>query len=230
MKVLTAFNQGSDAWLAQRCGKVTMSRAKDLLTGGKGKTRQSYILDLVAERLSGKSLDNYWSVDMQRGSFLEEYAVAAFEYAYPYNDVSRVGFVLADDERIGCSPDGLIGVSGGLEIKCPGPRQHIRNFLAGGTDDYLAQVHGNMWVCKREWWFIVSFCPWIESFPLFVRKVYRDEGAIKNIAESAIDAADQVENMLSAPIIQYGKRVAEIAQDARHAWESMQADNAEVML
>ena len=48
-----------------------------------------------------------------------------------------------DDERIGCSPDGLIHECG-IEIKCPAPRQHIRNVLADGMDDYITQVQGNI--------------------------------------------------------------------------------------
>lgn len=230
MKILRHFDQGSDEWLAQRCGKVTMSHAKDLLTGGKGKTRQSYILDLVSERLSGKPTDNFWSADMQRGTFLEEYAVAAFEAALQDTIVTRVGFVLADDERIGCSPDGLIGKSSGIEIKCPAPRQHIRNVLADGMDDYIQQVQGNLWVCERDRWFIVSFCPWVDDFPLHIKLVYRDEDMINKIAESALRAADEVDAMVSTTFKRYGKRVAEIAKDAREAWESMQAGNDEVVL
>lgn len=232
MKIQTHFDQGSEEWLAQRCGKVTMSHAKDLLTGGKGKTRQSYILDLVAERLSGKPTDNFWSVDMQRGTFLEEYAIAAFESAMlDYEgSVTRVGFVLTEDERIGCSPDGLIDDGSGIEIKCPAPRQHIRNVLADGMDDYIHQVQGNLWVCERERWFIVSFCPWVEDFPLHIKMVYRDEDMIKKISESALRAADEVDEMVNAPVNKYGKRVAAIAKDAREAWESMQAGNDEVVL
>lgn len=228
MKILRHFDQGSDEWLAQRVGKVTMSHAKELLTGGKGKTRQSYILDLVAERLSGKPTERYSSFEMQRGIFLEEFAVAAVEHVID-DSIARVGFVMHDDERIGCSPDGLIHECG-IEIKCPAPRQHIRNVLADGMDDYIHQVQGNLWVCERDRWFIVSFCPWVDDFPLHIKLVYRDEDMIKKISESAIRAADEVDAMVNDPVNKYGKRVAEIAQDAKEAWESMQAGNDEVVL
>ena len=230
MKILTHFEQGSDEWLAQRVGKVTMSHAKELLTGGKGKTRQSYILDLVAERLSGKPTERYLSMDMQRGIFLEEYAVAAFEAAMPDMLVLNVGFVIHDDERIGCSPDGIIDENCGIEIKCPAPRQHIRNVLADGMDDYYAQVQGNMWICERENWYVISFCPWVNDFPLYARVIYRDEEMIKKISESAIRAADEVDEMLILPVNRYGNRVSEIAKDARETWESMQAMESEVEL
>lgn len=229
MKILTHFEQGSDEWLAQRVGKVTMSHAKELLTGGKGKTRQSYIFDLVAERLSGKPTERYVSMEMRRGIFLEEYAVSAFEAAMPDMQVLKVGLVLHDDERIGCSPDGLIHECG-IEIKCPAPRQHIRNVIADGFDDYIQQVQGNIWVCQREYWYIVSFCPWVEDFPLYIKVVYRDEDIIKKISESAIRAADEVDELIKSPVNRYGKLVSRIARNAREAWESMQAMESEVEL
>lgn len=228
MKILTHFDQGSDEWLAQRVGKVTMSHAKELLTSGKGKTRQSYILDLVAERLSGKPTERYSSFEMKRGIFLEEFAVAAVEHVID-DSIARVGFVVHDDERIGCSPDGLIHECG-IEIKCPAPRQHIRNVLADGMDDYITQVQGNMWICERDRWFIVSFCPWVENFPLHIKIVYRDEDMIKKISEAALRAADEVDEFVARTYQKYGKRVSEIAKDAREAWESMQAGNDEVVL
>ena len=62
----------------------------------------------------------------------------------------------------------------GIEIKCPAPRQHIRNVLADGMDDYITKSKG---ICgyERDRWFIVSFCPFVENFPLHIKIVYRDE-------------------------------------------------------
>lgn len=229
MKILTHFEQGSDEWLAQRVGKVTMSHAKELLTGGKGKTRQSYILDLVAERLSGKPTERYLSMDMQRGTFFEAFAIAAFSAALE-EIITKVGFVMHDDERIGCSPDGIIDENCGIEIKCPAPRQHIRNVLSDGMDDYYAQVQGNMWICEREKWYVISFCPWVEDFPFHIRQIYRDDTIIKAISDSSRRAADEVDELVNAPVNRYGKRVSEIAKDARESWESMQAMKSEVEL
>ena len=156
--------QGSEEWQKLRCGVVTMSHAKELLTGGKGKTRQSYILDVVSERLSGKPIESYSSFDMQRGQFLEPYALIAFEKANKRH-IERVGFITTDDGRIGCSPDGLVGEYAGIEVKCPNPRQHLRNILSDGLSDYTAQMQGNLWITGRFQWLLVSFCPWVECYP-----------------------------------------------------------------
>lgn len=220
--------QGSTEWFSARCGKVTMSRAKDLLVGGKGKTRQAYIYDLVAERLSGQPADSFSSFDMDRGRFLEPYAIQAFTDLTGLQ-AHQAGFVLHDDERIGCSPDAFLKNSG-LEIKCPRPRQHIRNVLADGFDDYLSQVQGCMWVCDRETWHLASFCPWVESCPFSYITVYRDEEMIKGIAESAEKAADEVDRIISNGFPNVLNSVQGIAMEARQAWEFSMADNDEVTL
>ena len=106
MKIVEKVEQGSPEWYALRCGRITMSKADALLAKGKGITRQNYLLDVAAERLSGEVVDGYYNADMERGNFLEDYALQAFTLATGLK-VKTVGFVIADDERIGCSPDAL---------------------------------------------------------------------------------------------------------------------------
>lgn len=222
--------QGSEEWQQLRCGVVTMSHAKELLAGGKGKTRQSYILDVVSERLSGKPIDSYSSLDMQRGQFLEPYALKLIEEANGA-PIDRVGFITTDDGRIGCSPDGLFGEMAGIEVKCPNPRQHIRNIKSNGFDDYIAQVQGNMWITGRQLWYLVSFCPWVKQRPFYYEVIGIDQKIISKIDESAMSAAQEVDylvdefsNMLT------GKRIIDISEEARKAWESTFAVNDEVEL
>lgn len=230
MKILNDFEQGSLEWHKARCGKITMSHSKELLTGGKGRMRQSYILDVVAERLSGEPLDSYYNADMERGNFLEEWALKAFNQLTGL-EVSRVGFVLQDDERIGCSPDGLIGDDAGIEIKCPKPRQHIRTIFEDGVEDYRKQSLGNMWVCEREHWYIVSFCPWVKSYPLYIKRINRDELIISKLAASAIDAANTVDELAEkARSHESTKWISELSEQARDAWENVLADNSEVII
>ena len=222
--------QGSEEWQQLRCGVVTMSHAKELLTGGKGKTRQSYILDVVSERLSGKPIESYSSFDMQRGQFLEQYALKAFE-ANSGEAVERVGFITTNDGRIGCSPDGLIGGDAGLEIKCPNPRQHLRNIFSAGLEDYTAQVQGNLWITGSSRWYVVSFCPWVECFPLHIACVTRDESIIARISESATNAIEEIDIAISSLSICANSQVIHsISEEARAAWESAFAIHDEVEL
>lgn len=223
MKILNHFDQGSLEWLQQRVGKITMSHAKELLTGGKGKTRQSYIMDVVAEKLSGQPIEGYYGLDMERGNFLEPAAGRAFT-EYTSMDFRRVGFVLSDDERIGCSPDGLT-FDAGIEIKCPRPRQHIRTIYADGADDYIAQIQGCMWLCQREHWHLVSFCPWVEQYPLFIRRIDRDDAMVAKIEESAMRAADEVETLYQMAVaMEQPQGIKRIAMESRAAWENAMAE------
>lgn len=222
--------QGSEEWQQLRCGVVTMSHAKELLTGGKGKTRQSYILDLVSERLSGKPVDSYSGLDMQRGQFLEPYALMAFEKENGM-DIERVGFITTDDGRIGCSPDGLIGKGSGIEVKCPNPRQHIRNIKSNGFDDYLAQVQGNMWITGMSYWYLVSFCPWVTQMPFYYEVIHIDNEIVNKIEESATRAAQEVDDMVAEfSSVLTDKRIISMADEARKAWDRMIAINDEVEL
>ena len=196
MKILDHFEQGSLEWFQQRVGKPTMSQAKTLITGGKSITRRNYILDLAAERLSGMPSDTVATRDMERGNFLEPYALESFTLATKMK-VRQVGFVLTDDERVGCSPDGLIGEDSGLEIKCPRPRQHIRNIFSDGLDDYRDQAQGNMWICEREFWYLVSYCPWVVRLPIYIKRIVRNEDRISLIRDAAIKAADEVDELVA---------------------------------
>lgn len=222
--------QGSEEWQQLRCGVVTMSHAKELLTGGKGKTRQSYILDVVSERLSGKPIESYSSIDMQRGQFLEPYALKLLEEVNGA-PIDRVGFITTDDGRIGCSPDGLFGEMAGIEIKCPNPRQHIRNIKSNGFDDYIAQVQGNMWITGRQLWYLVSFCPWVTQNPFYYEVINIDNEIVKKIKESAISAANEIDYLVAElSEILPDKRIISMASEARIAWESTFAINDEVQL
>lgn len=230
MKILDHFEQGSLEWAQARCGKITMSHAKELLTGGKGKTRESYLLDVVAERLSGQPIDGYQSIDMQRGNFLEDYARRAVEAALGLK-IRTVGLVLHDDERIACSPDGLVDDGPGLEIKCPRPRQHLRNLVADGWRDSEAQIQGNIWVCDRDDWFFASFCPWVTGYPLYIRLIKRDDDSIGKLERSAIEGADYVDSMAecaaAGPI---HKGLSDISAEAKAAWDSMSAEKSDVII
>jgi hypothetical protein len=45
--------------------------------------------------------------------------------------------------------------------------------------EHVAQVQGALWVAEREW---IDFCSYWPKLPLFVKRVYRDEDYIKNLA------------------------------------------------
>lgn len=166
--------QGSDEWLNARLGVPSASMfAKIVTTKGAWSTQaDGYINQLIAEDLTGEPTPFYQNEHMARGTELEPDARAAYEFVTDQT-VTEVGFCLHDTLRAGCSPDGLIGEDGGLEIKCPAAATHV-SYLRDGKlpSKYYQQVMGCLWITGREWWDFMSYHP--DMKPLIVR-VERDE-------------------------------------------------------
>lgn len=167
--------QNSLEWLMLRCGLPTASEFDQLLTPEfeirKGEMPKTYLARKVAEAWGGP-LPGYNTIDMEQGSILEKEAIPHFEFSTGI-EVTRVGFVTTDDGLVGCSPDGLIGDDGGIEVKCPDAHTHVKYLLNGGLPkDYAAQVHGSMFVTGRSYWRFLSYR---RGFPPLSIIVNRDE-------------------------------------------------------
>lgn len=181
--------QQSDAWFAARIGRATASRFSDVLatlkSGGEAAVRRDYRAQLVCERLTGKKEDGFTNRAMLVGVELEPDARMFYE-AKTRNLVDEIGFVEIAGLKAGASPDGLIGESGCLEIKCPGAATHI-NYLrlpeGKAPAEYVAQIQGQLWATGRDWCDFVSYNP---GFPaalqLSIRRVIRDDEYIAALA------------------------------------------------
>lgn len=175
------FPQGSPEWHAARLGVPTASQFGRILTptGKLSASADSYMCELIAERMLGVPLNAASSDFMERGKAMESDAVAWYELQRGM-DTEAVGFCLTDDRRAGCSPDRLIGTDGGLEIKCPSPAVHIGYLLDGGiSDKYKPQVQGAMWVTGRAWWDTLSYHA---DLPQALVRVTRDDAYIAALA------------------------------------------------
>lgn len=179
------FPQGSGPWLQARLGIPTASEFDSIITPewkvrtGQGPT--TYLYTKLCEKFMGAFADGGSSFAMGQGSILEHEAIPWYEFTEGVR-VQRVGFCTTDDGRIGCSPDGLIGEEGGIEIKCPAPVTHLRYYFEGVLPkEHAAQVHGNMFVTGRKWWKFVSYS---RQFPQLVVHVERDERIQKAIGEA----------------------------------------------
>lgn len=173
--------QGSPEWFAARAGIPTASMFHTVMAvgvkGGKSLTRIDYLNKLAGELLTGEPMENYVSADMERGKMMEDEARDLYAFQEGI-EPQRVGFIKSGNK--GASPDSLIGEKGGLEIKSAAAHVQIKRLLSGELpSEHKAQVHGNLWVCEREWWDFASYCP---KLPLFIIRVYRDEDYIKKIA------------------------------------------------
>jgi len=185
--------QGSPEWLAARLGIPSASMFAKLVTtkGIWSASADAYINQLVAERLTGEREEVFQSHHMLRGTELEPDARDLYSLISDA-EVTEVGFCLHDTLSAGCSPDGLIGEDGGLEIKCPAPSTHVE-YLRGGVlpSKYKQQVMGCLWITGREWWDFVSYHPTMK--PLIVR-VERDEeyiAALEKCVTKAVNLIDE---------------------------------------
>jgi len=162
---LSNLKQGSDDWLRLRLGIPTASCFGKIITPAKmelSRSAEGYIYDLISECVDGEkgNISNEW---IDRGSEMEDEAVTYYEFVRD-TEVERVGFCLTDDKRIGCSPDGLVGEDGGLEIKIPSMAVHLKYLSVGSLPtEYRAQVQGALFVTGRKWWDFVSYNPAVES-------------------------------------------------------------------
>lgn len=170
--------QRSQEWIEIRLGKITASRMKDVLAKGRGSapslTRRKYMIQLIAERLTGLPSDSYTNATMEWGIATEPEAIE--EYCDRESvEVEKVGFISLNED-VGCSPDGLVG-EGLLEIKCPLTTTQIEWFLAGVLpSEHKAQVQAQLWVTGRQWCDFVSFDPRIHGDSRYFKvRVRRDE-------------------------------------------------------
>src|SRR5262245_43511454 len=126
--------QGSAEWLDYKIGKVGASKIADvtakLRSGGYGASRATYRGELIAERLTGVASESFKTPAMQWGTEHEAMARSAYQFRTMHL-VERVGCVLHPEiEETLCSPDGLVGGDGLIELKCPVTAAHIE-FVRG---------------------------------------------------------------------------------------------------
>lgn len=192
--------QGDDEWFAARLGRCTASCFSDVLAKGQGLTRKKYLLRVVTERLTGKVAESFSNPHTDRGTEQEPFARLAYE-SRTGNFVEEVGFIQHNSLMAGCSPDGLIDSSGGVEIKSVLPHVQIETIQNGKyPSGHAAQIQGCMWVSGREWFDFVSYSPDLpENLSMYIFRVQRDEEYIKALELSVIkflQEADELEQQL----------------------------------
>lgn len=178
--------QGSEDWFQARLGKVTASRIADLMAqtkSGPSASRKNYLAQLVCERLTGEREETFKSAAMIHGTEQEPNARAAYEFMTDLT-VTEVGFIDHPTlDMAGCSPDGLVGDDGIVEIKCPNTATHIDTLLNGKIDGkYLKQMQFQLACADRDWCDFVSFDPRLPAeMQLWVQRVTRDIDMIEEI-------------------------------------------------
>ena len=189
--------QGTDAWLEIRRGKVTASRVADVMAKtktGVSASRGNYLIELALQRVTGVIEPSYKNDAMQWGTDNEQTARTAFEVAHNVF-VDQVAFV--DHPTIkdfGCSPDGVIGNSL-LELKCPYQSAvHWSYFKDGCPSKYYTQIQAQMSCTGAKSVWFVSFDPRMPArSQLYIEEVMREEEFIKKLEDEVKQFLNEVE-------------------------------------
>lgn len=186
--MIGSIEQGSEAWKQLRLGRVTASRVADVIAktkSGYSTSRANYAAQLIAERLTGVPAESYSNAAMAHGTETEPEARGAYEF-YQGVTVDQIAFVAHPRiEQAGCSPDGLVGADGLIEIKCPNTATHLETLLGQSVPGkYITQIQFQLACCNRKWCDFVSYDNRMpENMRLFIKRIERNDPAIKELEE-----------------------------------------------
>lgn len=202
MKIIPQSDEA--AWKAARIGKVTASRIVDVMAQGRGKntesaTRNNYLAELVAERLTGRAHEGYSSSLMERGKEVEEQARNAYAFMH---DIKLLpgGFVLHPSiANAGASPDVFVGDDGMAEFKCPITKTHIDTLLGKAVPrPYALQMQWQLACTGRAWCDYTSFDPYMpEDLQLLTYRIERDDHLIRTIEFEVCQFLSEVDERIA---------------------------------
>ncbi len=211
--------QGSEEWLAARCGLLTASEMKLIVTPSlkmaSNEKERTHLFELLAQRITRYVEPSYISSDMLRGRDDEIEARAL--YAKHYAPVSEAGFITNDEWgfTIGYSPDGLVGDDGLVECKSRRQKYQVQAIVSGEMpDDYLMQVQTGLLVTGRKWLDFISYSGGLPMVPIRVYPDARTHDAILEAASAFEDRlakahAVYIENVAKHRLIPTERRIEE---------------------
>ena len=202
--------QGSDEWRQARCGLITASEVKLLLTptlkvANNDKSR-AHIWELAAQRISQYVEPSYISDAMLRGH--EDEILARNLYTEKYTPVKECGFVTNDKWgfTLGCSPDGLVGDDGMIEVKSRAQKYQVQTIVENWRDggypsDFMLQIQAGLLVTERKW---CDFLSYSGGLPMAVIRTEADA----EVQEAITSACEQAENQIAEIVSDYADAVS----------------------
>lgn len=195
--------QGSDEWHSARCGLITASEVKLLLTptlkqANNDKSR-AHLWELAAQRITNYVEPSYISDAMLRGH--EDEVRARNLYSEHFAPVEECGFVTNDEWgfTLGCSPDGLVGSDGKIECKSRMQKYQVQTIVEhwrDGTvpDDFMLQVQTGLLVTGRKWCDLISYSGGLPMIPM---RVTADEDVQAAIIEACRNAEAKITEIIT---------------------------------
>ena len=196
--------QGTDEWHNLRCGVITASEVKNIMTphGKPAKNDKSwaYIWTKASERITQRIEPVFETRDMQRGH--DEEGFAKFEYSKHFEPVSDCGFITQQfigGVTIGYSPDGLVGMFGLIECKSRKPKYQIETLLNYQDsnkipDEYMAQIQTGLMITDRKWCDFISYSG---GLPMITIRVFSDRFYQARILDAVYAAENQIKEIVT---------------------------------
>lgn len=199
--------QGSDEWLSARCGLLTASEVKLIITPETNKfadneKSRAHLWELAAQRITGYVEPHYVSDDMLRGMVDE--IEAKNIYIKHYAEVKSGGFVTNNSWgfTLGYSPDGLVGEDGQIECKSRRQKFQIQTIISDQVPtEYLVQIQTGLLVTQRSWCDFISYSA---GLPLYVKRVPSDPG----LQDKILLAAQKFYDALNVSQIRYKENIS----------------------
>ncbi|EPY03528.1 lambda exonuclease family protein [Magnetospirillum fulvum] len=201
--------QGSEEWHAARCGILTASEMKLIVTPtmkvASNEKERAHLYELLAQRITKYVEPRYIGDDMMRGHEDEVYARAAYADKFGV-EVEEVGLITNDrwGFTLGYSPDGLVGNDGLIEIKSRRQKFQVETIIENvGADqsetipaDFVIQVQTGLLVSERKW---LDFISYSGGLPMATIRVHPDP----KIQDAILAAATAFESRLAVKLAAY---------------------------
>ncbi len=191
IEVIDCFQQGSEAWNIARVGSIGGSSISAVAAkgrGGESKGRKQLLYDMAGEILSGVKKSGYANKAMEDGVTLEP--KARTHYCLQNLCEVRQVALIRDAPHKHCSPDGLVGEDGMIEIKCVIPSTFVA-YCDGMSmpTDYRRQVQWGLKRSGRTWCDYLVYCELFEGKlrgdNMLTTRIGRDEKEIIALEDEA---------------------------------------------
>ena len=192
--------QQTPEWYAAKLGMFSSSAFHIFL--GDSKTKEEKLWELVAERrYQDSDTEEFQSYYTDRGNILEHEARRVYQVVNEV-EVQQVGLVEDCEYFPGwvvCSPDGLVGDDGIIEIKCLVAKNMLQYTEGKYADDYYVspqyktQVQFNLMVTQRKWCDFIYYHPRIG---IRIKRIERDEEYIQKIKDALTECIKYIEERL----------------------------------
>lgn len=208
--------QGSTMWQILKLGVISASNVNKAVAKAGSETRSTYLAELCAQICTG-TFDELNSKYLEWGNFHEDAARSYYEFSTG-NEVKQLPFVFKDDSfRMGCSPDGIVNETKGVEIKCPFNAVHFVKFLVEDKikSEYVWQYQYSLWVMDATHWDFVQYHPSMKKNPMKILTVEKDEKTFKIFDELIPKFIEDLDKMLAKAGFRFGEQWERLNNEAK---------------